>query len=162
DDEAVVSPIAKVRRQQHGELAVDRQEDHPRPVSPAAIEMLPSRYARQSRHELGRSLQEIIHAQVSPEPSEQTQADEYAPLGARQPEERREVIKKLGVPGPDVPLNSGAATKELEPPRVHVARHLVAPGTSPRVFDEPLRAVEPPSIALGEMPSEVVLDRRCE
>lgn len=158
--EAVVSSMAKVRSEQAGELAVDRQEDEPRPVSPASIEMLPSRDARKSRHEFGRPLQEIMETPGSPLPSQQAQADEFAPLGGRQPEDRSEVAKKIAVLAPHVPLNGRPATKELEPPRVDAQRDLVALATPLRLVDEPLRAVEPLSIELGaEMLPDVAFDR---
>src|SRR6266705_1349353 len=124
--ETVVFSMAKIRLEQAGELAVDRQEDEPGPVSPASIEMLPSRDARKSRHELGRPVHEIIETPGSPKPAQQAQADEFARLGGRQPEDRREVTKEIGVLGPNVPLNGRAATKELEPPRAHAMRHLIA------------------------------------
>src|SRR5208283_212137 len=69
--DAVVSSMAKVRLEKTGELAVDRQEDEPRPVLPATIEMLPSRYAREQRHEFGRPFHEIIETPGSPKPSQQ-------------------------------------------------------------------------------------------
>jgi hypothetical protein len=65
DPEGVVSSMTKLRSEQAGELAMDRHEDEPRPVSPALIEMLPSRDANKSRHELGFP-QEIGKAQPSP------------------------------------------------------------------------------------------------
>ena len=83
DLEAVVSSMAKVRLEQTGELAVDRQENNARPFSPASIEMFPSRDTRKSRHEFGRPLHEIIETPGSPQPSQQAQADEFAPLGGR-------------------------------------------------------------------------------
>jgi hypothetical protein len=59
DFETVVSSMAKVRLEQTGELAVDRQEDETSPVSPASIEMFPPRDTRKSRHEFGRPIHEI-------------------------------------------------------------------------------------------------------
>jgi hypothetical protein len=157
--EAIVSSMAKVRLEQAGELSVDRQENNARPVSPASIEMFPSRDARKSRHEFGRPLQEIMETPGSPQPSQQAQADEFAPLGGRQPEDRSEVAKKIAILAPHVPLSGRPATKELEPPCVDAQRDLVAFATPLRLVDEPLRAVEPLSIELGaEMLPDVALD----
>jgi hypothetical protein len=161
--ETVVFSMAKIRLEQAGELAVDRQEDKPGPVSRASIEMLPPRDPRKSRHEFGRPFREIIETPGSPKPPQQAQADEFARRGGRQPEDRREVTKEIGVLGPNVPLNGRAAAKELEPPRVHAMRHLIACAAAHRLVDEPLRAVEPLPIALrSEMPPEVALDRSYE
>lgn len=54
DFENVVSSMAKVRLEQAGKLAVHRKEDQSRRVSPASVEMLPSRHSRESRDEFGR------------------------------------------------------------------------------------------------------------
>jgi hypothetical protein len=71
DREAVIPAVAKVQLEQAGELAVDRQEDEPHPVSPASIEMLPSRDAGESRHDFGRPFDEIIKTPGPPKPPQQ-------------------------------------------------------------------------------------------
>ncbi len=71
DREAVVPAMAKVRFEQAGELAVERQEDEPRAVSPASIEMLPSRDAGELRHDFRRPFDEIIETPGPPKPSQQ-------------------------------------------------------------------------------------------
>ncbi|MEO8565547.1 MAG: hypothetical protein ABI541_04115 [Betaproteobacteria bacterium] len=159
DLETVVSAVAKIRYEQAGKLGMNRHEYEPGAVLPAAVEMLPSGDARQLRDQLGRSLVESVEIQRTPKPSEEGEAQECTPLGARQSEDGREVTKEVGVLGPDVRLDGRAATKKLEPPRVDPMRDLAT--AAPRgLVDEPLRAVESLPIELRvEMLPEVALDR---
>jgi len=100
DLKAVVSSMAKVRSEQTGELSVDWKENEPGAVLPASLEMIPSDDPRKFGHQLGRSLRDIIEVADSPEPSQQGEAEELAPLGGRQAEGRREATKELGFLGP--------------------------------------------------------------
>src|SRR2546421_7953222 len=90
--ETVVAPVAKIRSKPARKLPVDRNQYDPCAVSPASIEMLPAYDARESRHKLGR---EFMRARVSPQPSQQAQGHECAPLARRQPEEDREAMKQI-------------------------------------------------------------------
>jgi hypothetical protein len=124
----------------------------------ASIEVLPSDDPRQSRHELG-FFPEIGETQCAPKPSEQGQAEEFTPLGGRQPEDRREVTKERDFLRPDRRLYRPATAKELEPSRVHALRRLDV-AAKHRIVDKPLRAVETPSTDFcGEMQLELTLDR---
>jgi hypothetical protein len=108
----------------------------------------------------GRSLRERIEVQGSPKPSQQGEAQEFAPLGRRQSEGGRELIKEIGVCGPNARLYRRAAAKKFEPPRVHALRGLRASVATCRLADESLGAVEALSIAFRrQTPAQVALDR---
>lgn len=137
---------------------MDRYEDESRPVSPAALELLPCGDARKLRHELGWPLHEVAETRGAPKLPHPAQADESSPIRGRQPERLRELNKQIDVLGPAVALGRRTATKELEPPCVHAMRDVAACAVPNHLVDEAFRTVEPLPLELrGEMPPDAAL-----